>query len=71
MPSASAASRAISEVPSVEPSSTTMTSIGWVLCASDLRVLAMHSFSLYAGTITLTGRVTGAPQVKRRLLRCL
>jgi hypothetical protein len=56
-------------VPSVEPSSTTMISIGWVLRASDSRVLAMHSFSLYAGTITLTGRVTGGPQLNRRLLR--
>ncbi len=71
MPKERAASRAISEVPSEEPSSTTMTSIGWVLFASDSRVLAMHSFSLYAGTMTVTGRVTVGPQLNLRLLRCL
>ncbi|MEV6112454.1 hypothetical protein AB0L59_07975 [Streptomyces sp. NPDC052109] len=31
----------------------------------------MHSFSLYAGTITLTGRLTGGPQLNLRLLRRL
>ncbi len=61
----------MSAVPSVEPSSTTTISIGWVLRASECSVLAMHSFSLYAGTITLTGPVTVGPQPNRRLLRCL
>ena len=35
---------------SVEPSSTTMISIGWSLARSEFMVVAMHSFSLYAGT---------------------
>lgn len=30
-------------------------------------MLAMHSRSLYAGTRTVTGRVTGSPQLKSRL----
>lgn len=53
-----------------------MISIGWVLFASEWSVLAMHSFSLYAGTITVTGLVTVVPQLNlpplpRFLLRCL
>lgn len=61
----------MSAVPSVEPSSMTMTSMGWSLSISERTVLAMHSRSLYAGTSTVTGSVTGSPQPKprRRTLR--
>ena len=37
----------------------TMTSMGWSLAISERTVLSMHSRSLYAGTSTDTGSVTG------------
>lgn len=44
----------------------TMTSTGWSLAVSEVTVLTMHFASLYAGTSTVTGSVTGGPQRKFR-----
>jgi hypothetical protein len=51
-------------VPSVEPSSTTTTSSGCSLARIERTVASMFEASLYAGTTTDTGAVTGSPQVK-------
>ena len=56
-----------SAVPSVEPSSTTSTSSGWSLARMDRTVASMFLISLYAGTITVTGSVTGGPHRKSGL----
>ena len=48
-------------MPSVEPSSTTITSSGWSEATSERTAASMPALSLYAGTITLTGSVTGGP----------
>ena len=53
-----------SGVPSLEPSSTTSTSSGWSLATMDRTVASMFLISLKAGTITVTGSVTGGPQLK-------
>ena len=58
------ASRAASAVPSVEPSSTTMTRAGAVVCPSTLRTVSpTDATSLYAGMMTVSwaaGGVAGA-----------
>ncbi len=60
----------MSAVPSVEPSSTTMTSTGWSDASRERTAASIPALSLYAGTITLTGSVTGAPQGLRRIRTC-
>ncbi len=56
-------------VPSLEPSSTTSTSMGWSLATSERTVFSMHLASLYAGTRTVTGSVIGPSGPQRKSLR--
>ena len=58
-----------SAVPSLDPSSTTTTSTGWVDATREWTVAWMPAASLYAGTITLTGSVTPACGPVARLCR--